>query len=253
MEMMSLMYPIIDNFLKLGIIFTKTFAPISFVVVSFMKILGKIKQIKTSAAGVSAEIKPIVTGTSRFLATLAKGGSTLSKFATILGKLSFVTPFLKFIPILGWTITLFQFFSSIVKNWGKGDFWYLIRTAIYDTFLRPFKFIYDWIAKHLGSGSPSEIMWSVIKGIVDAGSYIYDALTSPFRRFFAWLAEKIPFIGGSIAERIRGGATGALTDFGVLEKKAIVEPKKTEIVTQGTSTPQAVVTSLPTEQEQKQK
>ena len=81
--------------------------------------------------------------------------------------------------------------------------------------------------------SASKLGLSIVTGILSVGTMIFDALTSPFRRGIAWIADKIPGMS-KFADKLRGGVQGMTKP---LENRAqaayipavTVTPKGTEI------------------------
>jgi hypothetical protein len=96
-----------------------------------------------------------------------------------------------------------------------------------------FNFAKNKISEWLGF-SPSSIGLSILRGISSVGPMVFDALTSPFRRGIAWIADKIPGMS-KFADKLRGGVQGMIQP---LEKRAqaayipavTVTPKGTEVV-----------------------
>ncbi len=183
-----------------------------------------------------------------------------SRFPIILNAIKFAAPFAKAIPVIGWIITAFQFIYNMFKRYQEftkaGDNPIVaglkaIGYALYDTLLAPFKGAWNWIKKIFVGESPSQLGLGILKGIIGVQAKIFDALTSPFRRFLAWIVDKIPGMGG-LTEKIRGGMSGALENVGVLEKQKqlAVRGPATEVTPITTTTP--VKTELTPEQ-QKQK
>lgn len=70
----------------------------------------------------------------------------------------------------------------------------------------PFEWAGKKIADWWGGKSPSNLGLSIVKGIISVGAMIFDALTAPFRKGLAWIADKIPGMG-KVAERLRGGVS----------------------------------------------
>ncbi len=64
--------------------------------------------------------------------------------------------------------------------------------ALYDTLLKPFVDVYDWIMDKLGGKSPSEIGLSIVKGLVSVSGMILDALTRPFIKGYNFISKYIP-------------------------------------------------------------
>jgi hypothetical protein len=151
-------------------------------------------------------------------------------FGKIFGVLENILPFAskifgvfgKWIPVIGWIITAFQFVYNLFQRLhGIGDafkegilngIWFGIKAiggALYDTLLKPFVDVWNWIKGIFIGGSPSTLGLGIVKGITSVASMIFDALTYPWRTFLAWVLEKVPFMS-KYAAALRGGATGAV-------------------------------------------
>lgn len=256
METSKLMFPIVSGILQ-GLTFLVKYGPalasLGGLVVLFDMMIAKFIPLESAAVSFYVEIRKPFELLAKFFPKIGVWISTLlTKFgfaASVISKLSFLGPFLRVLPIIGYVITAIQFliswwthFRELAKdhNWFVAGF-YAIGLAVYDVLLKPFVDLYKWIKKHLGAHSPSEIGLAIVKGIVGVGTMLYDALTSPFRRGFAWILDHVPGMGG-LAERLRGGMTGALRDGGVLEKKAA----QVDILQQPTTIAAGPVAATPT-------
>lgn len=245
MEMLRVLYPVFDLVLKIGIVAVKTY-PAIFGGISL--ITGAFKTLEVLLTIVSKAFMSIKGGMSVFSGIAMSLGTWAARFGKIFtffksfmglgvafSKLSFLAPFAKAIPVIGWIISAIQFAYNLFnrfQNIGfvKGDWIGNIKKglvaiggALYDTLIQPFLDVYDWIMKWLGGHSPSQIGLSIVKGILGVQAMIFDALTSPFRRFLAWIAEKIPGMG-KLAETIRGGMQGAI------QKSVTVESKPATVI-----------------------
>lgn len=269
MEATRVLYPLIDGLLKVAIVLVKIGPQLAFITAGFTDIGGIIKSI---AVGISTW-RPIFTAVMvpfiGFANALEKVGGFFTKIlgflsrivglTSLFSKLSILTPFLRAVPVIGWIITGFQliyhFIDNIKKNLAGGDNWFVAAfraagQAIRDVFWKPFVDVFNWIVKWWKGSSPSQVMWMVIKGIASGAAYLFDALTDPWRRFLAWVVDKIPFMGG-IAKKISGGMTGALTDLGVLEGKATVTTEATPAAkAESTATEAATATVQQTQKDQ---
>ena len=189
---------------------------------------------------------------------LTFGGSALKIGSLITGWLGplarFVLPFAKLLGPIGWIITAFQTISSLIKHFtrffrGEESFGQALWGVIDDILIAPFRKAWDWISSIFVGNSPSKLALGIVKGIVSVSSMLFDALTYPWRHFLAWIADKIPGMGG-IAKKLRGGMGGALEDMGILEKKAAPpEIQPLAVATEATPVPTATVTTVPTAEE----
>jgi hypothetical protein len=88
-----------------------------------------------------------------------------------------------------------------------GNIWKGIQAvvgSIYDTLIKPFVDVYDWIKEKLMGKSPSEIGTGIVKGLLAVGTMILDALTFPFRTAYTFVTElfnKIPEFITSVFKR----------------------------------------------------
>lgn len=136
-----------------------------------------------------------------------------AKLATWAGPLmKFISPFMRFLGPIGWVITAFQLISSIWKNFGaaiRGEIsiWKALGNVIYEVFLSPFKKAWEWIKSIFVGRSPSFMAMGVVKGITSVAGMLFDALTYPWRKFFAWVMDKIPGMGDT-AKKLREGMGG---------------------------------------------
>ncbi len=153
----------------------------------------------------------IVGWAKSFGELIAKGASELAKLLSFGGKLggimgriaSFGAFFGRWLTPIGWIITagifiynLFKRFSSIefVKGDWIGNIWKGIKAvgeAIYDTLLKPFVEVFQWIWKHLAGHSPSEIGIGIVKGLQAVVGIIFNILISPYKS--AWNVIKSLF------------------------------------------------------------
>lgn len=255
--MISGVFQLVTALLKFGPILSPVVTLLSKMGVGFQTIETVISRVGFLIFNASKGVG-MIAGLGQKLVFFA---AKLASFGAFFAKFSFLGPFLKVIPVIGWVILAFQTISSAIKHItavfkGEEGIWEAMGNIIYDVLLAPFKGIYNWVVKHLGFGSPSEMIWSVIKGIIAGQAYIFDAFTSPFRRGLAWILEKIPFLGKGIAEKLRGGMTGVLQDTGLLDKKALEPITTPQVSTTPVTTPIAPVTApisiAPTIEQKKQ-
>lgn len=127
-----------------------------------------------------------------------------------------------------------------------------VQIMLAEALMAPFKKAWSWIMGIFGGKSPSELGLFVVKGIIGIQTKIFDALTYPWRMFLAWVTSKIPFMGG-IAEKIKGGAEGALEATGILEKKAVTPGTSAKVTPEATPLAKTKITSEATPEQQKQK
>jgi len=145
----------------------------------------------------------ITEGLKHFGAFLKPIGNALIMLADKMS-LRFLSPLLKGIGIfsrflgpLGIIVNLFSFVTSLMKRWEETPDGILgglqaIGGALYDTLLKPFVDVYDWIMDKLGGKSPSEIGLSIVKGLVSVSGMILDALTRPFIKGYNFISKYIP-------------------------------------------------------------
>jgi hypothetical protein len=171
------------------------------------------KGIGAGFKAVGVFINAMGMGIGKILATITKPFAFLAKIFTFLKPLAgFFALFGKWIPIVGWVITAVQFLINLfgrlskvefVKGDWLGNIWKGIKAvggAIYDTLIQPFVDGYNWIMKHLGAKSPSEIGLGIVRGIMAVNGMLVNALLSPFNT--AWnLIKKIPFVSNMFGNK----------------------------------------------------
>ncbi len=273
METMRVMYPVLNIALQLATVLVRIGPQLVILSTGLNKIFGVSEMLAKAWSGGAVSIARITLGVAkfgdRFIAVMAMVlkpiksiWTLLSKIPFIMNALKFAAPFTKAIPVIGWIITAFQFIYNMFKRYQEftkaGDNPILaglkaIGYALYDTLLAPFVKVWDWIKRIFVGESPSKLGLGIVRGIVEVQAMIFDALTYPWRHFLAWVADKIPGMGG-IAKKLRGGLRGGLQDVGVLEKKAATpEVTPLEVNTAATPTPTTTVTPIPTPEEQKRR
>lgn len=183
----------------------------------FSKLLVPMTFVSSIINRMTAATSTVSTGLKLWGTPISKIGPSLSRiggFVFGIGKfaLGVVGFFGKWISPIGWIITAFQFLSSLFKRFSdiefvKGDFvgniWKGIQAvggAIYDTLIKPFVDVYDWIMEKLGGHSPSEIGLRIVDGIKSVGSMIFNILLSPFKMAYDFVIE----LFGKIPEFITG-------------------------------------------------
>jgi len=142
----------------------------------------------------------------------------------------------KFLGPIGLIITAFQFVVNLFKRLhGIGDafkegilngIWFGIKAiggALYDTLLKPFVDAWNWIKGIFIGKSPSALGLGIVKGIMSVAAMVFDALTYPWRKFLAWVLDKIPGMG-KYAKGLREGAGGLLAKSVESETKAANVP-----------------------------
>lgn len=272
METMRVMYPVFNIGLGLATVLVRIGPQIA-------TIVGLLKSFKDIGSAIEAGGIALAVWSSKltkigsFIVKIGDGfkffGNVFSKIlgyigkftglVGLIGKLSFLTPFLKAVPVIGWIITGIQFVHNLFKRFkeyvGKDGLIIgglkAIGMALYDTLLAPFVGVWNWVKKIFVGESPSQLGLGIVRGIIGVQAKIFDALTSPFRRFLAWIVDKIPGMGG-LAEKIRGGMSGALTDVGVLEKQKQLTAKGAVTETTPVATPAPVI-PVQTPEQQRQK
>jgi hypothetical protein len=123
---------------------------------------------------------------------------------------------IKWVPIIGQIILVAQVLWNMFKRFSDiefvsgdwiGNIWKGIQAvvgSIYDTLIKPFVDVYDWIKEKLMGKSPSEIGTGIVKGLLAVGTMILDALTFPFRTAYTFVTElfnKIPEFITSVFKR----------------------------------------------------
>lgn len=266
METMSIAYPVLDAFLKILTCLVRIGPQLGFMIVG-LNTISKISSwmatkwqaidmvIKTLGKGLSPAVKAL-SGVFSLMKTIT---NWFTKFPVLMGMIKFASPFLKVVPVLGWIITAFQLISETWKQisvWRKGEIsgWQAFKNVLWNVFVKPFVDVINYIRHWFEGHSPSRVMVMISKGILAGGAMIFDALTSPWRRFLAWVVDKIPFLGETVADKIRAGATGALQDIGILEKKIVPAPAvPTTITTAATPIEKPNYNQVLTPEQQKQK
>jgi len=236
-EATVVLFPFIEGFLKI-LTYALKLGPALSVLVPLLgaiatgvgltgKILAAVNAISGFVNKISITIALAAFNGNKLYKVFAMVFSGFRSFFGVFSKFSFLTPFLKVIPIVGWVITAFQLIYNFSRRFEEfvGEDGYIIGGlkaigfALYDTLLAPFKGIWDWLMKRFGANSPSELGLQIVNGLRAVQGIIFDVLSYPFRKFFSWVLDKIPFMGG-LAEKIRGGATGQLRVGGSLEQTA---------------------------------
>lgn len=218
------------------------------------KFFGATKAFTAPLGAFAAKFGTIVDKILTFGVGSAKIFGIIGKFGTI-GKL--ILPFLKVLGPIGWIITAFQTIASLIKHIGRfmrgeESFGTALWGVVMDVVLEPFIKAWDWIKGIFVGHSPSKLALGIVQGIIAVQAKIFDALTYPWRHFLAWVADKIPGMGG-LAKKLRGGLEGGLTDTGLLEKKAGTPEATPLAVTPEAAPVSTTITSVSTPEEQKRK
>lgn len=201
-------------------------------------------------AGISNFFLRIGTIGEKILGIVGQIGSFFGK---IFGFVSEIFPFTmrifgmfgKWVPVLGWIITAFQFVYNLFERFhGIGTAFKegvlngilfglkAIGLAIYDTILKPFVDAWNWIKGIFIGKSPSALGLGIVQGIMSVSSMVFDALTAPWRNFLAWVLDKVPSMG-KYAKALRGGSGG-------------IAGKSIETETNAAKLPTETVNSTPT-------
>lgn len=271
MEATRVLYPVFDALLQISIVAVKllpVFGAFAGIVTVFsnlhtvLKAVGGAMFVFVKGAGIFGSIGKSLVGVSSSLVPIAGFFSKMigffGKFAGWAGGLiGFAAPFAKAIPVIGWILAAFQFIYRLFVRYqefvGKDGMLIgglkAIGYALYDVLLKPFADVFNWLGKWWLGHSPSGIGLSIVKGIASVGTMLFDALTWPWRKFLAWVVEKVPFMGG-IAKKISGGVTGFVEDVGVLDKKVTITPEARASEKPETATAAAKATTEQNKQEQ---
>lgn len=169
--------------------------------------------------------------------------SKIGGIGTFLGPiLKIGSAFFKWIPIIGWIVTGIQFVMNLIErvrniewgsDWGENIMKGLsaVGGAIYDTLLKPFVDIWDWLSATFFGNSPSQLGLSIVKGISSVGSMMFDFLVSPFTKAWEFI-KGLPFIknlfGGS--NDITSTVNGEMTSDFDAEASSVVEIKNLDIL-----------------------
>jgi regulator of replication initiation timing len=237
MEVTRVLFPIIDGFLKVGIVLVKLLPSLSMITVGFTTIGSIISKIGVSVGklngilyGVGLSVfklsKPFTFVGTLFSSLASVIGNSLGSLKnfipslSILSKFKFVLPFLKVVPVIGWLISGIQFIYNLLERIGKieADGWVdgfiqgikAIGGAAFDTLIQPFfdvaKYIKYWFEGH----SPSRIGQVIIDGLVGSGAAMLDALILPFKGFLSWIGSF------SLTNVFKSLASGLISPFKAL-------------------------------------
>lgn len=127
---------------------------------------------------------------------------------SVFGKFSgFLSPFLKFLPVIGWVITGIQVMTRMIGKWvdifndpsmNVGQkIWagiVAVGDSLYDVLIKPFVDVWQWLKKTLMGNSPSELGLGIVRGIKSVGNMLFEALLWPFNKLMGVLS-KLPIIG----------------------------------------------------------
>jgi hypothetical protein len=154
-----------------------------------------------------------------------KIGSFFGKIFAPIGKLfgffgkfaGFLGLFTKWIPILGWVITAFQFIGNLFKRLhGIGEafkggilngIWFGIKAiggALYDTLIQPFVDAWNWIKGIFVGKSPSKLAMGIFNGIKSVASMLFNVLTLPYRMAWSFIIKGAQFAGKMVWKAITG-------------------------------------------------
>jgi len=174
--------------------FLKILGPIGWIITAFQGIYGAISGWNSVTGSFADKLKGAVMGALR--AIIPGFDWIVEKVKWLWGYVGPIATFLwKWTTPIGLIVQAFKYLKDIVPQIG---------TALVETFNKAWTGIKKWLGF-----SPSELGLSILKGIVSVGAMMYDALTAPFRKGMAWIADKIPGMG-KVAEKLRGGVSGLL-------------------------------------------
>jgi hypothetical protein len=228
MEVATKIFPLITTYLKYMI---PIIAPFK-ILVSLLSGLGEFGVFLTSfgkTANIFGTIFKFVGGIGRILGTVGKFAGVFSKFLGPIGLL----------------INAFQFINSLLTRWEKTPKGFLggleaIGGALYDTFLKPFVDVWDWISSRFVGNSPSQLGLGILDGIKSVGGMLLDAITLPFRTAFNFISglfggPKLPkmsdVVFGSKEETTGGTAKGSDLGAIIAEGNKQVVAKLDELIT----------------------
>lgn len=120
--------------------------------------------------------------------------------------------------LIGKAITaIWNAFSDLffdIPNLILKGLWAIV-SGIGNAIIAGFKWAYNGVKEWLGF-SPSGIGLQIVQGIASVAPMVFDALTGPFRKGLAWIADKIPGMG-KVADKLRDGFSGMVEP---VEKRA---------------------------------
>ena len=141
-----------------------------------------LKEIVKLAVGTAKVVK-----TKEFVFVARILGGISGTVAKILGGL------LKWIPILGWVVSVGASILHLWKNWNelvekfggglKGGI-LAVLNEIPRMLLGPFAFVWDWLVDKFIGHSPSKLGLGIVNGLKAVGGFIVDILTSPFKMWY---------------------------------------------------------------------
>ena len=164
--------------------------------------------VQKAITGFFAPIARFFAAIGRFFAPVGKMFSAIGRFLAPIGKLfglvgkftGFIGFFAKWIPILGWVITAFQFIGNLIGRmkgigdaFNKGFFhgiWFGLKAivgALYDTLIKPFVSAFKYIWSFFGGKSPSKLGLGIWNGIKSIGAMLFRAITLPWRLAFTFI------------------------------------------------------------------
>lgn len=177
MQASEMFLPIIDFSLK--------------VVGALMSVLPIMSAIGRMIVGIGTGMLRIGDGIAVIYRTTNAWISMGNKFANFgIGILKTFGILGKWVPILGQIIWGFQLISSLWKNFLNPDIsnWKAFCNVLYEMLVKPFKDALDWITSIFVGRSPSELALGIVRGIVSVQGMLFDALTYPFRKAWAWIS-----------------------------------------------------------------
>jgi hypothetical protein len=141
--------------------------------------------------------KNVGVGISKFVGEFTKIIGAAGEFGGIMSKFIGIGAFFgKWLTPIGWIITAIQFIYNLFQRFNNVDFvkgdwigniWKGIKAvsgAIYDTLLKPFVEVWNWLKGMFLGNSPSQLGLMIVDGIMAVESMLIKALISPFEK--AW-------------------------------------------------------------------
>lgn len=205
--------PLINGVRRLG----QFLAPVGRI---FTSIFGAIGRFGAGVGRVFAAIGRFIAPVVRFfgelwqlagriLAPIGKFFGFLGKVGGVVGRFAgFIGFFAKWIPILGWVITAFQFIGNLFKRLhGIGEafkggilngIWFGIKAiggAIYDTLIQPFVDVWNWVKSIFVGKSPSKLALGILNGIASIGAKMFSVLIWPYKMAFKFIANAAMMLG----------------------------------------------------------
>lgn len=141
-----------------------------------------------------------------FFTNIGKGSVYVANLFGWISKLSVLSPFVKWVPVIGWVLTGVQFLYSWIKklivifNDDKMNFGQKILAGIkavgsslYEVLIQPFKDAWDWMKERFFGKSPSKLGLFIVKGIKSVGRMMLESLLSPFKMSWDFIKNLFSF------------------------------------------------------------